>query len=430
MVRPLAILIVACLLFSSCKEKLDLDHNPDGSVSERRTMWKTAVNTDRYFATGLRTNITYNGGVLVPYSTGIPFVAGGFSDRGGIALLDGETGKERWRWQGYMYERELFDIQYAYLQGNLMVFPSGPRTHCINLDNGQTAWQKWKQDTVYSQYTMSGLGNSYYFCGSKIVPGSNPHSALYRGNILAPQPEELVAAPQLPVEYLEETPILFGATSMAPTVIEGDTVIVVDYQTPTAEARYNYIRSVYGLYNLSKKKWVYKDIPLVDPQPGTVVDWLPVIYEGKIYHSVGRFITCHDLLTGERKWYQTFTQDFLMSGFIVSDGVVVANCEDTYIYGFDVNSGAQLWREKSSGSSTKLFAQEGFVYFAGGGDGLLHAVEIKTGRTWWKLESPDLKKNGYAYFQQMVSGIPAKAGRKGRVYASTGIHIYAFEAIR
>jgi hypothetical protein len=269
MVRPLTILVVMCLLFSSCKEKLDLDHNPDGSVSERRTMWKTAVNTDRYFATGLRTNITYNGGVLVPYSTGILFVAGGFSDRGGIALLDGETGKVRWRWQGYMYERELFDIQYAYLQGNLMVFPSGPRTHCVNLDNGQTTWQKWKQDTVYSQYTMTGLGNYYYFCGSKIMPDSNPHSALYRGNIFAPEPEELVAAPQLPAEYFEETPILFGATSMAPTVIDGDTVMVVDYQTPTAEARYNYIRSVFGLYNLTKKRWVYKDVEIFEIRPAT-----------------------------------------------------------------------------------------------------------------------------------------------------------------
>lgn len=158
------------------------------------------------------------------------------------------------------------------------------------------------------------------------------------------------------------------------------------------------IRSAYGLYNLSKKTWVYKDIELIHPHPGSVVDHLPVIYENKVYHSVGRYITCHDLRTGEKLWSYPFAQEFLTSGFVVAEGLVVANNEDTYIYGLDANSGRYIWREKSLGTSTKLVYQDGYVYYAGGGDGLLHPVEVKTGKTEWKLRSPDLAGNSGAFF--------------------------------
>jgi outer membrane protein assembly factor BamB len=421
-------LIAFNILLPGCREK-DLERNSDGSISTKKYLWGAPVNSGSYMATGLRTSVTYEGDILAPYATGIQYLSS-YTDRGGIVRLDGETGKDKWRWAGYMFWRELFDINFVYLRNNYLVIPSGPRTHCVDMNTGKTVWQKWKQDTVYTNVRISGIGDSYFYAGRREYEDSSGHMALYKGNVLRPDPEELVVNPQLPREFFGRTPIPSGAAVTKPVVIKGDTMLIVDYQRPTAQAAYNYIRSVYGLYNLSKKVWVYKDVPLIEPHPGSVVDHMPVIYENKVYHAVGRYITCHNLLTGERVWDRPFAQDFLSSGFIVAEGLVVANCEDTYIYGHNSGSGAEVWREKSSGTSTKLLYQDGYVYYAGGGDGLLHAVEVKTGKTEWRLRSPDLAKNSGAYFWGMVSAIPAKNGKKGRIFASTGLHIYAFEAIR
>ncbi|TAH10838.1 MAG: hypothetical protein EAZ14_07265, partial [Runella slithyformis] len=134
--------------------------------------------------------------------------------------------------------------------------------------------------------------------------------------------------------------------------------------------------------------------------------------------------------TGQQIWERGFRGNFLFSGFLIADGLLVANCEDTYMYGLDPNTGLDLWREKSSGTSTRLVYQDGVVYFSGGGDGLLHAVDIQKGKHLWKLQSPDFKKNSGAYFWGMVAGMPAEGGKKGRIFASTGINVHCYEAVK
>jgi outer membrane protein assembly factor BamB len=73
----------------------------------------------------------------------------------------------------------------------------------------------------------------------------------------------------------------------------------------------------------------------------------------------------------------------------------------------------------------------GVVYFTGGGDGLLHAVEIETGKHLWRLQSPDLKHNRGAWFKEVVRTIPADAeGEKGKVIVSSYLSAFCYEAAR
>lgn len=127
-------------------------------------------------------------------------------------------------------------------------------------------------------------------------------------------------------------------------------------------------------------------------------------------------------------WENSFNGNFLFSGFLIADNILVANCEDGYIYGLNPETGNQLWKEKSSGTSTRMHYQKGVVYYAGGGDRLLHAVEVQTGKHLWKLQSPDLKQDSRAFYNGMVAGSPGQGAEKGKIFVNTGLHIYAYEA--
>ncbi len=430
--RIICFLVVLFLM--GCREQWTEEFYPDGTLSTRKPLWKTSVYAHPYLSGGVSIGpVVFRDGVVMGKATGVPAAEGGGRQRPGLVLLDSETGEIRWEWSDYMYPQESLFLVGTYVYDHLMVFHNGPRTYCIDLETGRTQWKKWKKDSVSAATKeIAGIGYRYFYTGRPWYEDSvdyQPHK-LYEGNILSPVPEVEVVNPQLPREYFGVTPIPRGATFFRPTVLEGDTVMVVAYQVPTKDAEYNVIKTAFGLYNLHKKEWIYKDRILLEPQPGGVVDWCPVIYEGKMYWNANRDIVCNDLGTGEEIWRKSFPQDFLFTSLIVVENKVIANNEDTWLYAMDINSGAELWKTKSSGTSSHLVYLDGYVYYIGGGDGLLHAVEVSSGKTLWKLSSPDLKEDSRAYFFGGISGVPAKNGKKGRVMANTGRNVYCYEAIQ
>lgn len=148
MVRFFIILIIILQsgFIQSCKYDLDLDFDENGVVTTRKYTWKAPVNHGSYFAHGLRASVTYNGGILAPYATDIAVVEGIFS-KGGLVMLDIETGQEKWRWADYMYSREQFNFRYTYQWDNRLIMPSGQRTHCLDLATGKTLWKLRSPDT-------------------------------------------------------------------------------------------------------------------------------------------------------------------------------------------------------------------------------------------------------------------------------------------
>ena len=135
-------------------------------------------------------------------------------------------------------------------------------------------------------------------------------------------------------------------------------------------------------------------------------------------------------MTGKPIWSVPFPEGFGPSSFIITDNKLIANCEDTYTYCLDPLTGRQLWKEKSSGTSTPISYLNGVVYFSGGGDGKLHALDATTGKHLWKLKSPDESVNSGAWFYGVCVAVPGKNGGKGRVVATTGLNAYGYEAIR
>ena len=120
----------------------------------------------------------------------------------------------------------------------------------------------------------------------------------------------------------------------------------------------------------------------------------------------------------------------LFRSLLVANGKVYANNDSGQLACFDINSGRKLWDIRSSGSSTELSYLNGVVYFVGGGDGKLHAVDAETGDYLWKIVSPDLSKNKSAVFSGLCAVIAGKGSEKGKVVVLNGLNAYCYEAIR
>ena len=425
------IIFLSLLWLYGCKPIAETEISPKGEVISKPHLWQTSINEGNIMGAGVSSSVIYNGQVLCPGALAYSPPIANFS-RGAMNMMSIETGKTQWNWKNYIRANDALDMYIHYKIDNHLIVSNGPSIYCIDLETGKSAWSRIKRDGLTTTPIITGIGNSYFFCGSKYSPADKQSLvSVYRGNVLAPDPEELIVSPTLPKELPDgSSGISAGATSLLAFEQAGDTMLVIDHHTPSLPANQGIIRSVFGLYNVTKRKWVYDNVATTAPNYGTTVDGLPVIYNDKVYHSVGRHFTCHDLATGAKVWERAFGGNFLFSGFIIADGIIVANSEDTYIYGLDPATGSERWQEKSSGTSTRLVYQDGVVYYAGGGDGLLHAVDVQTGKHLWKLQSPDFRTNSDAYFWGMVAGLPAQNGKKGRIFASTGLNVYCYEAVK
>jgi len=345
-------------------------------------------------------------------------------------MVDAEDEEKVWSWNDYFNETsDNSDIKFPLVVDKYLVISEGTRTRCIDLATGKTLWMKKKRDGMTSLRPIAGTNKHYFFPSTTFNATLNQlEGAIYRGNVMTPDEEELIVYPEIKRQVKgTDFQINHGASSLQVFTRQQDTLVVVDYQTSIEPARQNLVRSEFGVYNVTRRSWEYKDVFLHEGY-GAVVDGLPIVYQNRVYHTTDRAITCHDLDTGREIWRQLFPGNFLFSGFVITDNVLVGNCEDTYIYGLNPQTGQRLWKEKSNGTSSRMFPLNGVVYYAGGA--VLHAVEVATGKHLWRLQSPDVKRNSGAYFYDFVSGVPGKAGQKGRILACTGLNVYAYEAAK
>ena len=424
------LLYAACCC--SCKREPDILRDDNGVAIKLPTLWSVPVSSGNYLGIGVDAPVVYqNRYVLCPGG------GGGFG-KAVLHMVDAQTGSLKWKWNDYVDKDDNIDVTWFYTRNNLFLSSLGSKTRVINMDTGETVWRRKKKDGMTSNITVAGIGDDYYFVGigyNEQIKQSK--SSLFRGRITFPTEEELVIpADFFPREYEGDGLGYggYGVQAALPFVHQGDTMVVASYASSTPNPDPKVIalgvHPYFGVFNVSRHQWLYKGVELAKPGVSMVVDGMPVISNGKVYHNINRLITCHDLLTGREIWRRQFNANFLFGGFIITDGVLVANCEDLFIYGLNPETGQELWKEPSSGSPSRMYDLNGVVYFAGGGDGYFHAVDVKTGKHLWRLESPDKKRNSSAFFYLMAAGIPGFDGKKGVIVAHTGLHVYGYEAAR
>ncbi|MGF1637589.1 MAG: PQQ-binding-like beta-propeller repeat protein [Cyclobacteriaceae bacterium] len=415
------VLIVMIWISSSCEkqEELSFQRDAEGVITSMPYQWKTSLSEDGNLISGfIHSSVTYQGNAL--------FAAQKKGKDGStLVMLSGKNGEVLWEFDDfYEQHKKFFSIRDLYQPEENLIFQEGKQFYHLNLVSGSTVH---KANKDYRIARMSGLKNQYFIAGNFI---SN-QDELFDGGVFSGD----ISYSQTDMLFKPEFNRSFPGASNEIGVVGsveafqeeiGDIILTYDYSTRNANAVDTYA----GLYNYTKAEHIYDKQPLalgID----SYGSGKPVIYDNKIYYSPGRTIVCLDLYTGDQVWKKEFDQGFTFSGFILADDKIIANNEDTYLYALDPNTGSQLWKTKSSGTSSRMTHMNGVVYFTGGGDGLLHAVEIETGKHLWRIRSPDLTINRGAWFKDVVRVVPSNQnGNKGKVMVSSYLSAFCYEAAR
>lgn len=415
----LVLILSNIILTTSCSKDdiLDIKKDDNGIVIALPYLWKKTLHESGKFTSNgfIRDPIYYNNNI------GIPTTNGGTNRF--LTMINAEDGATLWQWDDRYYkDTEYIDIYSKYQHGNLLTYQKGGRSYCINLDNGKTHWKIQRNNSFH--VTVSGLESTYFTLGeSESLFQDYQEYVGYKGNIETGAIEEIII-PDFTLEHIIANRI-GDVTRIEPYTFNGVQHLAITWQELTDDAIWNF-QTYLGLYNYETNVWVYKKQFMNEPNLNGVVLAPPVIYQDKIYTNIGHQLFCHNLATGNQVWKRDFTQDFMFSGFVIEEGKIIANNEDTYTYCLNPENGSIIWKEKSAGTSGRISYLNGIAYFVGGSTGKLHAIDVSTGKTVWKIDGKKL--DGEIFKTNAVYVLPAKNGNPAKVIALTHLNAYCFEA--
>jgi outer membrane protein assembly factor BamB len=416
-----AIILIACstgLMLTSCNNDQLLKYENE-VIKYVPFLWKTPIQKgDNYQSNSyIKPNLIYKGKPILP-----------IADEKGktkLSYADIRTGKQLWNWRDVFKNSEYVDINEAYIHNDKLLYGVGGRHYSINLETGKTFWKIQRNSSFRNR--ISGLEEEFFLLSDAIdTLGKHNTTAIFKGNVQTGQINQYLLT-DIDTSILGENDLVTSVGLVKPVKFSNNKFLIVASSQPYPNWYYSILL---GLYDLSNEEWIYNR-KLVSGK-----DWSNsisniVFYEEKIYLTAGKDLACHDFYTGEELWNRQFSRDFLFSGFIVKDGIVVANCENEVLYGLDAKTGNKLWEGQGAGTSSKLEGRylNGIVYFSGGSTSRIHAVDIYTGETVWLLDPSEYDKK-VDDFKSTIYVIPGEDGEKGKVVITTHWDAYCLEAYR
>jgi outer membrane protein assembly factor BamB len=416
-------ILILFLLGSSCfrEEGPKLQTNGEGEVISLPFVWKKNLHKGKPDFNGkLNYPLYFQGNLIIPMTNG---TTGRL-----LALIDSKDGKTIWEWDDRIVQQtEEIQISRAYQNENLLFYPTGSRLYSINLETGQTHWKK-RMDRSFWSHVYGKDTDFYMFGRSDAFPDSLEQAIIFKGDIQTGVIEEYLA-PDFTMDYFFTGNRIGDVTAVAPVELDGREHLLVVWQEPFFEF---FWQSYLGLWDKVNEKWVYeKTIINAEKSFNGILLNPPVVHEGRIYLGVGFELASHDIRTGEQAWKRKFDGEIFFSNFLIEEGMLIANNEDQFVYAFDPISGRQLWKIPGSGTSSKMSYMNGVVYFNGGASSKLHAVDIRSGKTVWKIDPQKIGSNREEIFMgTAIYTIPGENGKKGKVISLTGNFAYCFEAYR
>ncbi len=408
MKKIIAIILLGTLLSCSCtKEETPPVKTENGIVIEKPFLWwnkeeshEQSVQTIGHF---------YNGSFLCEtHENEVSY----------LCLTNGKNGKINWKWNEYGNINDM-SISYPYSFNNYLYLLSGsPRSYCIDLNSGKEIWSKTWDKAIF--YKSSGYKNEVYVLQDFADTGDEYPGFyildLYTGN---------VKVKIIPMYKFRNKNVLdeFGSIRGVNRIDSlGKIYYLISYQESINDkSSYPLI----SLYDYTDKKWVYEYKPLstvILGGQGTLS-----IYKNKVYHTLGDNVICHNLWTGDSIWTTKLKGNFLFGSYLIDNGILYCAAEGDGYYALDAETGAIKWKgERAPGTSSRMVILNGVLYYINGGDGRLWALDAATGKTLWRLKSPD---NNFG-FKREINVMQGDGERKGYVLTSTWHGACAYEAER
>jgi outer membrane protein assembly factor BamB len=343
-----------------------------------------------------------------------------------LRCLNLNDGSAKWEWSEF-YE-ETSGIVYPYQYSNKLIWQERYYNYSINLETGKT---EWKNISV-EHYEYRSFGINDIFTVSHLVNRNKPIEKGGNIVIMDSKTGKPIFSFKPKYDNTGDTPnneCGWGYWGFpVPFTKDGKEYILIKFNDAQKACKTVYVEWL-GLYNYTDKKWVYERQKLRDRDDSFTTATPSVIKGSNIYNNPTNAVVCHDLMTGQKRWETTGTDDNF-TRLIVENGRVYVNGNNGNLTCLNADNGSKLWTIRSSGSSSMLSYLNGVVYFVGGGDGKLHAVDAETGEYLWKIESPDIKKNKWAIFSGMCAVVPGVGIQKGKIVVTTGLNAYCYEAIK
>jgi outer membrane protein assembly factor BamB len=419
--------LLVCIFYSfSCgKEEVLITKDASGVVTGRPHIWAVPTTDDgqkcaTYFVT---TEVSYDNDILISARKNNQKIA---------RMLNLSNGSTKWEWSDFIEQRDYFNIKNPCYQNKDLIWQADYWNFRIDLSDGKT---KWKNAFPQHNGTYALDLQDKYAC----VNNYNKDSSIpidSGGVISIISKSDGLVSSKITLSYDTLGTLPFSESQRLGVVAflntwnyQSDLMILVTYGDPPLKGWL--FRNYIGLYNYTKKVWVYTKVLLTEPTQWGASN-IPVIVNNKIYHTANHKVICHDILTGAKKWETDVGsgKGFIFSPLMVAENRLYANSDNGFLHCINLETGDVIWEIRTSGSSTKLGYLNGIIYFVGGGDGKLHAIEATTGNYLWKLESLDKSKDKWAVFTGLCAVIRSKNGEKGKIVVMTGLNAYCYEAER
>ncbi len=436
------IIFVSMVGMFSCK-KLE-DHvlkDGNGVVTRLPHLWKSSTSLDGKLNGSMYAQHIYDGRYVLA-SERTTSSGSGQSIAEGLSLKRLDDGEDAWVWNDRFLPNESADVRnykvYAYQ--NMLFYKNGHRFYCIDQETGRTLWKKQWGGGFDSQITTSGLGAHFYFTGTnpELYAKNRWEESIYQGDMASGEVREIAKLKSFP-DSVWHDPSGFDwiarGRSIKPFVRGTDTMLLVSYDLPDIRPYYQNTPTVgyFGLYNLAQRKWVYERMPMLSDIKTSlksevgVGNW-PNIIGNKVYFAVGMWVGCYELMTGKRVWFQRITPASLFTDLIAAEGKLLANGQNAKLYAIDPDTGRIFWVRRSSGISSALHYQDGVVYYIE--TNILIATRVADGKVLWALDCPDAytENRTDSWLTGFVTGMSGKNGQKGRIFVSSHLNVYCFEA--
>jgi len=386
-----------------------------GVVIATPFIWKTSLHQKEPMSNSIIKNqIIYNDNIVVPRTNG-------YKSRS-ISLISSKDGKVLWDWKGqFEGDSEYYDIPFHYQFENFLTYHYGA-SYCINLDNGNTQWRHIRDRSFIPKIT--GSGQFYFSFGDITNTYGYDERIAFKGDIQTGNISEFLTA-----NFFYECLDCVRGVSFINQVSNKDNLLLISFMENLEDW---VVKPYFGLYDNYLKEWVWDRVLITPPKYSNIIDFPPVIENDRIYAVVDNCLVCYDLNFGKEIWVSKFSGNFLFSGFILEDGKVIANNEDTNMYALDAETGRQLWSVPTAGTSSRMSYLNGVVYMVGGsGGGRLFAIEAATGKILWRIDAGLLGEGHGARFRtNAVYVLPAKGDQPAKVIALSDLYAYCFEAVR
>jgi outer membrane protein assembly factor BamB len=264
---------------------------------------------------------------------------------------------------------------------NYWLYDSKTELGILNLNTGQTLWQK--EDIEKREYSQITDGYVYY--STDVHWGqSNQRTALWRTPVLQFSPEKII---ELRADTME------GRNHVIPSSVIwkapwGDEMAV--FKVGGIDWSNNQEFWDFYVYNMDGDSIYYRAADIAPQRRGN--KQYPVIDGHYAYLQTHRTLQCYDLVNRRQVWQHDFTGDgfhhFTFPNLLVQGERVYIMGDDNSLFAFDKTNGNLIWNREdpSGGMMSYMHYYKGVLYFTGYQAKLI-AVRARDGKVLMRMDS-------------------------------------------